>query len=132
MARHVGKNGAVYLQPGTGAQVRVLALREWTVNRAKNWIDATAFLDGNIVEFPGFPRLEGTFNGFWDDADNTVFAAADSETPNLMYLYPDLIQTPSKYIYGTAYVDYSMTTVVDGMVGLSGNYRGANTWQDTF
>lgn len=133
MARKAGKSGKVYLSPGAGAAVNVASLSSWSINGTTDQIDVTAFNDANKVKVTGLPEISGSFSGFWDDADGTIFDAAiasNSGTASTCYIYPDSTQM-TKYACGTAYVDASIQGSVNGAVEISANWSAAGSWDLT-
>lgn len=130
MARHHGKKGKIYMSPGSGTAINVGSLSSWALNMSTDAVDVTAFQDGNKVAVVGLPELSGTFSGWWDDSDGTIFdaaIAANAGTAVNVYIYPDSADM-TKYAYGTAFVDASIQGSVNGAVELSANFRAAGTW----
>lgn len=130
MARKHGKTGKVYMAPASGEAVNVASLSSWSLNMSTDSVDVTAFNDANKVSVVGLPDLSGSFSGFWDTADSTVFSAArsaNSGTAVKIYIYPDGTDT-TKYAYGTAFVDASIQGSVNGAVEISANFKAAGSW----
>jgi len=133
MARHHGKKGKVYMAPGSGAAVNVASLSSWSLNMATDAVDVTAFNDSNKVSVVGLPDLSGSFSGFWDETDGTIFdaaAAASAGTAVNVYIYPDSADM-TKYACGTAYVDASIQGSVNGAVEVTANFKAAGSWDTT-
>lgn len=128
MARYPGRNGIVYLSTsGSGTASTVIALTTWTLDQATDKIEVTAFGDSNKTYVQGLKDLKGTFSGFWDDTETKVFSAADSSDAVKIYLYPSSNKATS-YFYGTAWLDASMNTNVNGAVQISGSFAAASSW----
>lgn len=130
MARHHGKKGKIYLAPSTGEAINVGSLSSWSLNMATDAVDVTAFNDANKVNVVGLPELSGSFSGWWDETDGTIFdaaIAANAGTAVKCYIYPDSADM-TKYAYGTAFVDASIQGSVNGAVEISANFRAAASW----
>lgn len=129
MSVHAGRTGVVYIaiESATGVATNCVSLNAWTINRATDKIEVTAFGDSNKTYVQGLPDVQGTFSGFWNDSETKVFAGAASTTGVKLYLYPDST-APTKYAYGTAWLDASIETPVSGAVTISGNFAAAGSW----
>jgi len=130
MSAHAGRSGAVYLaiESATGVATSCIKLSAWTLNRATDTFDITSFGDSNKTYVQGLPDLKGTLTGFWDDSETKPFAGASSSTGVKLYLYPDITNSPTKYAYGTAWLNASIETPVGGAVKLTGNFVAAASW----
>lgn len=128
MARHAGRNGAVYISTTAGTQAAPVTQASWSCNFSSEKIDVTSFRDVNLVKVQGLPDVAGEFSGFWDDTELTLFAASRSNDGVKMYLYPDIVNSASAYIYGPAWVDFSIKTAVNGAVEVSGTFAANGNW----
>jgi hypothetical protein len=130
MAFHAGRTGAVYLaiESATGVATVCLGLNAWTLDRATDTFEVTSFGDSNKTYVQGLPDLKGTISGSWNDAETKPFAGSTSSTGVKLYLYPDITNSPTKYAYGTAWLNASIETPVAGAVSLSGNFVAAASW----
>lgn len=130
MSAHAGKTGVVYLaiESATGVATQCIKLNAWTLNRSTATYDVTSFGDTNLVYVQGLPDLKGTLSGFWDDTETKPFAGAISTNGVKLYLYPDITNSPTKYAYGTAWLNVSIDTPLSGAVKLSGNFVAAASW----
>ncbi len=129
MSAHAGRTGVVYLaiESSTGVATQVIKLNTWNLNRATDKFEVTSFGDTNKTYVQGLADLSGSISGFWDDTETKPFAGAASSNGVKMYLYPDSV-TPTKYAYGIAWFDASISVPVGGAVTLSGNFSAANSW----
>jgi hypothetical protein len=128
MARHAGRNGAVYISTtGSGAAAPVTQAA-WSCNFSTEKIDVTSFRDANLVKVQGLPDVAGEFSGFWEDQELTLFTASRSNDGVKMYLYPDIVNTANAYIYGPAWVDFSIKAGVSGAVEVSGTFAANGNW----
>lgn len=132
MARYAGKKGLVYVSEGNGASaVAVNQLTKWSLDMSTDKLDVTCFGDANKVWVQSWGQFKGTFTGFWNDSEDTVFEAAASADGCYIYLYPSS-DAIGKYWYGPAFLDVSMDTDVNGTVGMSGSFSASGNWGNTF
>lgn len=128
MAKYPGRNGVVYISTtGSGNASLMIGLTEWSLNRATDKIEVTAFADTNKTYVQGLPDVSGSFRGFWDNTDTKLFTAAASTDGCKIYLYPSSNATGS-YHYGPAWLDASMTTNVNGAVEISSDFVANGSW----
>ena len=131
MAKYAGRTGVVYISStGSGTASTVIGLTNWSLDNATDKIEVTAFGDTNKTYVQGLKDLKGTIQGFWDDTETKVFAAAASTDAVKIYLYPSSSKTTS-YFSGTAWLDASMTTNVSGAVQISASFAAATSWTTT-
>lgn len=101
----------------------------WSLSLAKDRFDVTAFGDANKQKVQGLAEVSGSFSGFWDDTEDTLFTAADSADGTKIYLYPDAANAESKYHYGPAWLDISEVAAdVNGSVNVSGTFEANGAW----
>lgn len=128
MSLYAGRKGVVYMSTSaSGDASQVVKLTEWTLNQSTDKIDVTGFGDSNKTYVQGLKDLQGTFSGFWDDTETKIFAGADSSDGVKLYLYPSA-DAATKYWYGTAWLDASITTAVSGAVEISSSFAAASSW----
>jgi hypothetical protein len=94
----------------------------WSVNFTTQKIDVTAFNDANKRQVVGLPDASGDFSGFWEDAETTLYAASRSSDGVKLYLYADIVNKPNSYVYGPAWVDFTMSVQVSGAVDVKGTW----------
>lgn len=128
MATYAGRKGVVYLSTSaSGTASSVLNMNAWTLNMATDKIEVTSFGDANKTYVQGLRDLQGSFSGFWNDAETKPLTGAQSTDGVKVYLYPSS-DSPSKYAYGTAWLDASIEVGVNGAVTLSANFAAAGSW----
>ena len=128
MAKYHGQRGRVYMSTsGSGTAVLAVALSSWSLDMPTDLVEVTSFEDSNKVYVQGKKDISGSFSGFWDDQDDSMFDAADSTTPVKMYIYPSA-DAATRYFYGTAWVDASLEGSVDGAVTVAANFKAATSW----
>ena len=75
-----GKNGAIYIGGAKGSGgIKVAVKAEWTLQRNRDYIDATVFGDSNKTYLAGLPNTQGTFSGFFDTSGDLLNNAAASD-----------------------------------------------------
>ncbi len=128
MARYAGEGGVVYISTdGTSAPTTILAMNNWTLNMPTDKHEVTAFGDANKRYVQGLPDVSGEISGFWDDTDDNMYDASQSDDGCQMYLYPsDLVTT--KYWYGPAWIDFSIAVPNSGPVTVSGSFIANGSW----
>lgn len=128
MAVYSGRKGVVYLSTtAAGAAANVLNLTNWTLNQTTDKLETTSFGDANKTYVQGLKDVQGTFSGFWNDAETKPFVGADSVDGVKMYLYPSS-DAPTIYWYGPAWLDVSLDTSVAAAVAISGNFAANGAW----
>lgn len=128
MSVYHGKSGRVMMSTtGTGAAVAVASLTTWSVDASTDTVEVTAFGDTNKAYVQGLPDISGAFDGFFNDADSTLFTGSGSADGVKLYLYPST-NALSKYWYGPAWVSYSVSTGVGEAVAISANFVANGAW----
>jgi hypothetical protein len=128
MAVYHGKAGVVYMSTsGTGAATNVIKLTQWTLNQTTDKVEVTAFGDTNKTYVQGLKDVQGSLTGFYDDTEAKPFQAADSTDGVKLYLYPSA-NSPTKYWYGPAWVDFSVDTGVAAAVTINGAFAANGAW----
>lgn len=130
MSRHSGRHGAVLLNRVGTQPARVASLNNWKLSRKTAKLDVTSFGDANKAKIPDLAEYTGSFAGFWDDADDKVFATARYEGGGYFYGYPDETNSPTKYAYGPIYMDADIDVPVAGAIGITGTFEAAGNWYD--
>lgn len=129
MSAHAGRTGVVYIaiESSTGVATNTIKLNAWTIDRSTDKFEITSFGDTNKTYVQGLPDVKGTISGFWDDSETKPFGGAASTNGVKLYLYPDST-VPTKYAYGTAWLDASINTPVGGAVTINGSFAAAASW----
>jgi len=128
MARYHGKGGVVYMgTSGTGVATATVSLSEWTLDMATDKAETTSFGDPNKTYVQGLKDIKGSLSGFWDDTGDNLFTAADSSDGVKMYLYP-ASTAATKYFYGPAWVDASVTVGVGDSAKVSASFVANGAW----
>ena len=128
MGAYAGRKGVVYMSTtGSGTAVAVVNLKTWSLNQPTDKIEVTAFGDANKKYVQGLPDATGDISGWWDDTTDALYDASQSTSGVKLYLYPSS-DAPSKYWYGPAWVDFSITVDVNGAVECSGSFVANGSW----
>lgn len=127
MAIKSGRYGQVLYDAAALAPVEILSLNKWDLKLATDHIDVTCFGDENKVYIPGMKDVSGTFGGFWNSAEVTLFAGAEAEEPGLLKLVPNGTE-PTYYWSGLAYLDGDVSVGVNDAPTVTGTFMAAGTW----
>jgi len=128
MSVYAGRKGVVYMaSSASGTATNVIKLTTWSLNMATDKIDVTGFGDTNKTYVQGLRDLQGTFGGFYDETETKIFTGAQSSDGVKIYLYPSS-DAPTKYAYGTAWLDASIDCPVSGAVGINASFAAASSW----
>jgi len=128
MARYHGKRGVVYASTtGAGVAAPVISQSKWTLDMATDKAEVTAFLDANKTYVQGLRDLKGTISGYWDDASDALFDAAESADGCKLYLYPSL-DAPTIYFYGPAWLDSKIDVDAKGAVTCEASFVANGSW----
>lgn len=128
MARKHGRNGRLYVAITSGGTAEPVAyLNNWDIQFTVDNVEVTSFGDTNKVYVAGLPDASGSFSGFYDSSSAQLYTAATDGVARNFYLYPDTAD--ATYWYGTALFDFSVSSSVDGAVGVSGNWNAASSVQ---
>lgn len=128
MARYHGGKGMAYLATtGTGVAVAAVSLSQWSLDKATDKVDVTAFGDTNKQYVQGLPDIKGSLAGWFDSANDALFDGADSSDGIKLYLYPSTLAT-TIYHYGPAWLDASISVDVKGAVSITGTFVANGAW----
>jgi hypothetical protein len=128
IARYHGKSGRLYASTtGTGTAVPVASLSHWSVDMATDTAETTSFGDTNKTYVQGLPDISVSFEGFYDDAESTIYTASTSADGTKLYLYIST-NAASKYLYGPAWLNFSLDTSVSDAVKVSGAASANGAW----
>ncbi len=127
MARIHGRNGALYVEIVSGGSASLVSyVNKYTMPRATDMVDVTAFTDTNKTYVSGLPDSKGSYGGFFDTATAQLYTAANDGIARKFYLYVDSTAPTHNYWYGTAFFDTSITGGVAEAVAISGNLSAAS------
>ena len=123
-----GKNGAIYLGGAKGSGgVKVATKTEWTLQRNRDYVDATTFGDTNRTYLAGLPNVQGTFAGILDVSGDLLLNAATSDATQI-YLYADDGASPILIANGPGFIDGSVTASVTDAIRYTGEFRAQGNW----
>lgn len=127
--RKHGSTGQIKMDlTGGSTLVAVGDLNAWTLDMARDQVDATAFGDTNKQYVLGLPDIKGTWGGLWNTASTPpLFDAARGSTPVTLNLIPSTLE-PTFFFEGPAYLDASIDVSSDGAITTSGNFVAAGDW----
>ena len=124
-----GKNGAIYLGGAKGAGgIKVAVKSEWTLQRNRDYVDATVFGDTNKTYLAGLPNVQGTFSGFLDTSGDLLLSAATSDSQEI-YLYADDSGSGTAWVaHGPGLIDANVTASNTDGVRMTGEFRAQGPW----
>lgn len=120
-----GRNGRLMVDQSAGANgsaTTVANLTSFDIQQTRDKTEVTAFGDASKVYVSGLADASGSFSGFHDTAGG-LQRVADG-VARAMYLYPTTSDT-TKYWFGTATFDITVSTSVGGAVEASGSWAAA-------
>jgi len=127
-----GFGGAIYIGGAVGAGgIRVATKTEWTLNRDRDYVDATVFGDTNKTYLAGLPNLQGTFAGLLDVSGDLMLNSATSDATTL-YLYVDDGTVPGHTVHLTAHGPALISATVNvsntDAAKITGEFRASGAW----
>lgn len=128
MARYHGNKGQFFSSTtGSGAASLVASVTAFTLDMATDKVETTAFGDLNKTYVQGLKDVKGTISAFWEDSQDVLFDASDSTDGVKLYLYP-ASTAATKYFYGPAWLDASISVSVSGAVSMTGSFVANGSW----
>ena len=122
-----GKNGAIYLNGAKGTGTKVANKTEWTLQRNRDYVDATTFGDTNKTYLTGLPNVQGTYAGLLDVSGDLLLNAATSEAM-LIHLYADDGGSPILIAHGSGFLDANVNCTNTDAVRVTGEFRASAAW----
>jgi hypothetical protein len=132
-----GKDAAIYLGgtfvsasslPTDG--IKVASKTEWTLQRNRDYVDATVFGDTNKTYLAGLPNVQGTFAGMLDVSGDLLLNAATSAAQQI-YLFADDGTnggTIRMVAHGLGFIDASINATNTDAIRYTGEFRAAAAW----
>lgn len=122
-----GRYGKVSYDPlGGSALVQIISINTWKGSFKTDFEDVSCFGDTNKVYIPGLMDISGSFAGFWNSAELTLFKAAMSPTPGTLQLMPNA--TESAFFWqGLAYMSADIDCSMNAPK-VSGDFKAAGPW----
>lgn len=123
-----GKNGAIYLGAAKGSGgIKVATKTEWSLQRNRDYVDATTFGDTNRTYLAGLPNVQGTFAGMLDVSGDLLLNAATSDATQI-YLYADDGSSPVLIANGPGFIDGTVSANVTDAIRYTGEFRAQGAW----
>ena len=128
-----GKNGAIYLggPKGGPTAVKVATKSSWSLQRNRDYVDATVFGEANKTYLAGLPNVQGSFAGILDVSGDLLLNAATSDSQT-MYLYADdnpfTTTTLVLVAHGPALIDANIDASGTDAVRITGEFRAQGSW----
>lgn len=114
-----GKNGEIHV----GA-AKVAVKTEWTLNLARDTVEATVFGDTNKTYLVGLRDISGTYAGFLDTSGDLLLTAAGEEAQAIKLMADDTTEVAS----GEGFIDANVTCSNTDAVRITGNFRASGAW----
>lgn len=128
MARRHGRNGRVYMNLASAGTAEAVAfVKSFTMGAATDKTDVTAYGDQNKIYVAGLPDSQGSFDFWYDDQTVQTYTAAVDGIARKFYLYPDVVNTPGQYWFGTVLPDFTINSAVDAAIDGSCSWNAAST-----
>ena len=120
-----GRNGALYVDQSAGANGSaspVANLNQFSINQTRDKTEVTAFGAASKTYVAGLADASGDFSGF-HDTDGSLQKVADG-IGRRFYLYAATGDS-TKYFFGTATFDITVSSSVGGAVEASGSWSAS-------
>lgn len=130
MARRSGHKGVVYcgVADDTAAAQKITGVSKWSIEFATDKEEVTAMGDANKQKVATLADVSGDFEGFWDDAAESLLNAALDGKARKMYIYPST-DVSTKYWHGTAFLSTSYEGGVEDPISYSVEFEAAGDWK---
>ncbi len=123
-----GKNAAIYLGGAKGTGVKVASKTEWTLQRNRDYVEATVFGESNKTYLAGLPNVQGTFAGLFDTSGDLLLNAATSDATQI-YLYADDRDGSEVLVaHGPGLIDGNVTGSLNDAMRYTGEFRASGSW----
>lgn len=128
-----GKGGAIYVggSKTTNGAYKFATKTEWSLQRTRDYVDATVFGETNKTWLAGLPNVQGNFAGLLDVSGDLMLNSATSEA-QLIYLYASDGTIPGSSVvlvaHGNAFIDATVTANNADAVKITGEFRAADSW----
>lgn len=97
-----GKNAVIYMGDGAGAAVQIAEAADYTIDVDRDLDPDPALGDSWESKLKGLLRFNGSFNGNFDDAQDTIWDASVFDGSVPFYLYPTSA-VATRYYYGNIF-----------------------------
>lgn len=126
MARKAGRNARLYVAlTDSGAASPVSNTRTWSIDSTRDQLETTCQGDSSKTYVTGLPGGSGSLTAVFDDSVTAAtFSASLDGLSRRLYGYMDSSVT-GQYFYCTATFSASLSTDVNGLVEVSGNWQAS-------
>lgn len=125
-----GKDGAIYVGGAIGVGIKVANKAEWTLQRNRDYVDATTFGNTNKTYLAGLPNIQGTYAGLLDLSGDLLFNASTSDA-QLIHLYADDGTNGGSVrlvAHGSGFLDSNVTNSNTDATRITGEFRANGNW----
>jgi len=135
MATYEGSNGSVKVDvDASGSSVAVAEVRSWSIDIAREAVEATSMGDGSRIYKKGLQGYSGSMDIVYDDTSEAVVSVAldpSSDQTISIELFPDASVTGTKFEGDIIVTSYSVTAAFDGLVEASVSFQGTGALATT-
>lgn len=124
-----GRTGKVLYDPtgaGGATLVELASINAFTLDASTEMEDVSCYGNLNRVYLPGLRDTQGTFSGFFNADDLTLWEATVATTAGLLELRPNSTDTAAKWS-GKAWLDASIDASLSAPK-VSSKFFAADTW----
>jgi hypothetical protein len=112
--RH-GKNSQIIID---GA---VLKCNTFDLNMDQDTVEVTGFGDPHKRYVLGHKNFAAPIGGFWNDTNDKLWDVTAAEAEVYTYFYPDVVNAPAQYWWGSCLVSASLASSTTSAVNFTGN-----------
>jgi len=125
--RVTGRNARFYMAIASGGSAEPIPfIKGWGIKASSERYDVTAQGDSGKTYVAGLPDAQGDLDGFFDTATNQTYTAARDGVARKIYMYPDIVGSPTKYWFCTGFADWNVSFPTDGPATLTGSWAAAS------
>jgi hypothetical protein len=122
VARHAGDDLAILSSAVEGGPYTSIGcFTQASANQTRDRFEVTCGGDANKTYVLGKKDFTVTGTMIFDDTNNAIWDAADTDTPLFYRVHPDLADLPNYYWQGQFYIDASIDIPVNGPITQSIN-----------
>ena len=119
-----GKDGAI-----TVSSVMVADKTEWTLQRNRDYVDATTFGDTNKTYLVGLPNVQGTYAGLLNINGDALLTAATLEAQDIgLYASYSGLNGIILVAHGPGFIDANVNCTNTDAVRITGEFRASAAW----
>ncbi len=110
-----------------GTAEPIAFVNKFSFKAATDKQEVTAYGDTGKVYVVGLPDSQGSMSGWFDDATKQTYTAAVDGVARAAYWYPDIVNDPGEYWFGTIFADFNLEGAVDAALAFSADWVAASS-----